>query len=200
MTNIRVAAPSVRAYGQQATDVFGGMHTSLSTLVDQVVNVHYVGPNADDFKAKCGQIATDFATQMHKDMVSMAEVVRVSTSNIASSLGGAPISIAIDSKPFVASAATKSDAEVTDVETAGLEQLTPLVTQRFAELREALSTHLTALQGTDWQGSSKEAAVGAVSKYTTSAQANCDTTEKSITTFISNQLKSVLDADRPVAI
>ena len=65
MTTIRVAAPSVRAYGAQATEIFGAMHSSLKTLVDDVVHVHYIGPNADMFKAKCGQIAADFANQMH---------------------------------------------------------------------------------------------------------------------------------------
>ncbi len=117
MTTIRVAAPSVRAYGTQAQEIFGAMHTSLNSLVDDVVHVHYIGPNADMFKAKCGQIAADFANKMHADIAAMAEAVRASTSAIAGSLGGAPISISVEARPFIVAPAVKSDAEVTDVET-----------------------------------------------------------------------------------
>ena len=109
MTTIRVAAPSVRAYGTQATEIFGAMHSSLKSLVNDVVHVHYFGPNADMFKAKCGQIAADFANQMHRDMAAMAEAVRVSTSNIANSLGGAPISISVEARPFIVAPAVKSE-------------------------------------------------------------------------------------------
>ncbi len=93
----------------------------------------------------------------------------------------------------------KSEAEVTDVETSGLEALTPRVTHHFGALREGLSSHLSALQATDWAGAAKEGAVGAVSSYTTTATTNCDAAEKSITAYISNQLESVLSADKPVA-
>ena len=152
------------------------MHTSLNSFVDDVVHVHYFGPNADDFKAKCGQIAADFANKMHADIAAMAEAVRASTSNIAGSLGGAPISIAVEARPFIVAPATKSDAEVTDVETVGLEAADaagdPATSPRCAR---AWRRHLSALQATDWarlrQGGRRRARCP---PYTTSAQANCD--------------------------
>ena len=51
----------------------------------------------------------------------------------------------------------------------GLEALTPRVTHHFGALREGLSSHLSALQATDWAGAAKEGAVSAVSSYTTTA-------------------------------
>ena len=127
MTTIRVSAPSVRAYGTQAQDIFGDIHTSLGQLVNDVTQVQYRGPNAATFKAKCGQMAADFANKMHTDIASMAEAVRASTSNIAGSLGGTPITITVEAKPFIVAPVEKSDGEETHVETSGLEALTPLV-------------------------------------------------------------------------
>ncbi len=181
MTTIRVSAPSVRGYGTQAQDIFGEIHTSLGQLVNDVTQVEYRGPNAAAFKAKCGQLAADFANKMHTDMSSMAEAVRASTSNIAGSLGGAPISISVEAKPFIVGPAEKSDGEETHVETSGLEALTPLVNSRFSAIREGLANHLSALRATDWAGQAKEAAVTTVSGYTTTAQTNCQSAQDSIT-------------------
>jgi hypothetical protein len=199
MTTIRVSAPSVRSYGAQAQDIFGEIHTSLGQLVNDVTHVHYIGPNAAMFKAKCGQIAADFANKMHTNMSSMAEAVRASTSNIANSLGGSAITISVEARPFIVAPAEKSDGELTDVDTTGLEALTPLVNQRFAAIREGLASHLSALQATDWAGQAKDGAVSTVSAVTRAAQNNCQTTQTSITDFIASQLESVLAADKPIA-
>jgi hypothetical protein len=196
MTTIRVSAPSVRAYGTQAQDIFGEIHTSLGQLVNDVTNVEYRGPNAASFKAKCGQMAADFANRMHTDMAAMAEAVRASTSNIAGSLGGSAITISVEAKPFIVGPVEKADGEETHVETAGLEALTPVVTQRFSAIREGLASHMSALQATDWAGNAKDTAVTTVSGYTRTAQGNCQTAESSITDYIARQLESVLAADK----
>ena len=100
MTLIRVNPESVRGYGRQAQSAFETMHQSLVELVDEVVAVRYFGPNAVAFKTECGRMSADFANRLHMDMGAMADAVRRSTSNIAASLGGAPIHIQIDNRPI----------------------------------------------------------------------------------------------------
>ena len=93
MTIVRVEPGSVRAYATSAQQQFEGIHSELTTLVNDAVGVHYQGPNAVSFKTKAGQMAAEFANSLSKDMGQIADAVRASTSNIAGSLGGAPIQI-----------------------------------------------------------------------------------------------------------
>jgi hypothetical protein len=194
MTVIRVVPESVRSYGNRAQNTFGEMHTSLKTLVDDVVEVRYFGPNAVSFKTESGRLAAEFANKLHADIAGMAEAVRASTSNIAGSLGGAPISITVDAKPIVP--ATPETVDYVDVDTSALESLMPKVTAHFASLRASLDSHLDALRATDWEGKAKISAVEQVQGYTASARAKCDSAQNSITRYIGEQLNSVVNADK----
>ena len=193
MTLIRVNPASVQTYGTTAQATFEAMRGTLESLVDDVVGVHYYGPNSVQFKTQSGQLAAQFANSLNADMGSMANSVRTSTSNIAGSLGGSPISIEV-----VGTAITPDEVlavDYVDVDTTALESLIPVVTTRFTSLREGLASHLTALQNTDWAGNAKDTAVEAVSTYTTSAVDKCNVAEESITTFIRTQIDSVTAAD-----
>jgi len=194
MTLIRVNPESVRSYGSQAQSLFESMTTSLDRLVNDVVAVRYFGPNAVAFKTECGRMAADFGNKLYADMGAMADAVRRSTSNIAASLGGSPISIQLANKTIVAP--TPESVDFVDVDTAALEAVVPVVTGHFTSIRDGLTTHFQRLQQTDWEGNAKLAAVDAVGGFTTSARQSCDSTEQSLTTFIGNQVRSVVDADR----
>ena len=194
MTVIRVNPESVRGYGSQAQTIFEAMHTALVALVNDVVAVRYFGPNAVAFKTECGRVAADFANRLHADLGAMADAVKTSTTNIASSLGGAPISIQIDARPITPP--TPASVDYVDVDTAALEGVMPVVTGHFDGLRQGLADHLARLQATDWEGNAKLAAVDSVSGFTTSATAKCDTAETSITTYVRTQIDSVTTADR----
>jgi hypothetical protein len=194
MTLIRVEPESIRRYGHAAQAIFDGIHGSLVELVDQVVAVRYFGPNAFTFKSEVGRLAADFANRLHLDMQAMAEAVRTSTTNIAAALGGAPISIALDPRPITPPVPAAVD--FVDVDTAALEALVPVVVGRFEALRQGLSSNVTQLEATDWQGNAKRLVVEAVSRVTTSARARCDTAEGAITSFVHTQLEGVLAADR----
>jgi len=194
MTVIRVDPQSVRDYGRQAQGIFDTMHGELVTLVNDVVAVRFFGPNAVAFKTDCGKVAADFANKLNADMGAMADAVRTSTSNIAASLGGAPITIQLDSKAITPP--TPETVDYVDVDTSALESLIPVVAQHFTGLRNGLKDNLSRLQGTDWEGNAKIAAVDAVSGFTTSAQAKCDTAEQSVTNYIRNQIEAVTTADR----
>jgi len=193
MTLIRVNPTSVQTYGGAAQQTFEAMRGTLESLVGDVIGVHYFGPNSVQFKTQSGQLAAQFANSLNADMGAMANSVRASTSNIAGSLGGAAISIEV-----LGTAITPGEVaavDYVDVDTTALESLIPVVTTRFTSLREGLTSHLTALQNTDWEGNAKVAAVEAVSAYTTSAQAKCDTAEASITSYVRTQIDSVTAAD-----
>lgn len=193
MTVVRVNPESVRSYGTQAQGIFESMHSSLTALVNDVVAVRYFGPNSVSFKTECGRVATDFAAKLHADMAGMAHAVRTSTTNIAGALGGAPISVTLESRAITSP--TPAVVDYVDVDTEALSNLTPVVTRHFDALREGLARHLAALQGTDWEGNAKTSAVGAVAGFTNSARAKCDAAQQSISGYITAQIDSVTSAD-----
>jgi len=194
MTLIRVDPESVRGYGHQAQKVFETIHQSLAELVNEVVAVRYFGPNAVAFKTECGRMSADFANRLHLDMAAMANAVRQSTSNIAAALGGQAIHIQIDSRPIAPPVPQVVD--YVDVDTAALESIVPVVGRRFAQLRHGLTSNFQRLQATDWEGNAKLAAIDAVGRFTTSAQAKCDEAEQALSTYITRQVQSVIAADR----
>lgn len=194
MTLIRVNPESVRAYGTQAQSTFDTMTASLNQLARDVVAVRYFGPNAVAFKSECGRIAADFGNRLHLDMAAMADAVRRSTSNIAASLGGAPISISMTNQAIVPP--TPAVVDYVDVDTDALEALVPVVSGHFTSIREGLSGNFGQLQQTDWEGAAKLAAVDAVGGFTTSARHSCEQAESALTSYIRNQVQSVVAADR----
>ncbi len=194
MTLIRVNPESVRTYATQAQIQFDAMTSSLDRLVRDVVAVRYFGPNAVAFKTECGRLAAEFGTNLHADIANMADAIRRSTSNIAASLGGQPITIAISSRPI--SPPSPEVVDIVDVDTSALESVIPIVTGHFTSIRDGLTRNFQQLQQTDWEGNAKLAAVDAVGGLTTSARHTADRAEQALTTYIRNQVQSVLSADR----
>lgn len=193
MTVIRVNPESVRSYGASAQGIFDSMRTSLNSLVNDVVGVRYFGPNAVEFKSECGRVAADFANKLNADMGAMADAIRTSTTNIAASLGGAPVTIQVNGSAITPP--VPATVDYVDVDTQALSDSVPVVTGHFSSLREQLSANLSKLQATDWEGNAKIAAVDAVSTFTTAAQAKCTEAETSITGYINAQVESVTAAD-----
>ena len=104
----RVNPTDVQAYGTAAQGYFDNIFTSLTTLCDNVVGVHYFGTNAYQFKYDAGELAEAFARGMATDLGNLADGIRKTTSNIAGSLGGQAISISVSGKPInAAGAATR---------------------------------------------------------------------------------------------
>ena len=194
MTLIRVNPASVLQYGREAQAAFEQMHQSLVDLVGEVVAVRYFGPNAVAFKTECGRLAADFAGRLHLDMAAMADAVRRSTSNIATSLGGQPIHLGVDARPI--QPPLPEVVDFVDVDTTALEALLPVVARRFGDLRQHLTTNFQRLQATDWEGNAKLAAVDAVGGFTTSARQTCDVAEQSLCDVVRRQVQAVVAADR----
>ncbi|PIE31718.1 MAG: hypothetical protein CSA55_05090 [Ilumatobacter coccineus] len=194
MTLIRVNPESVRQYGLDAQSIFESIHQTLTTLVNDIVAVHYYGPNSVLFKTESGRMATEFSHRLHLDMEAMATAVRSSTSNIAHALGGVPISISFTGRAVVAPQPTVVD--YVDVDTSALDALLPVISSRFDELRHCLDRHLAQLAATDWQGQAKTHAVDAVTRFTSLSKKRCTTAETEISSYIRRQIESVLVADR----
>ena len=194
MTVVRVNPQSVRAYGTDAQAKFDAIRTELVGLVNAVTEVRYFGPNAVDFKTKSGQIAADFANRLNQDLGAIADAVRVSTSNIAASLGGAPVSIAVNgatiSPPAVAT------VDYVDVDTSALDALKGTVDRHFAAINALFDGHLQKLNSTDWTGNAREQAVTAVRSFTNAAKSKSTEAQQSLTTYITNQVQSVVSADK----
>jgi hypothetical protein len=195
MSVIRVNPESVRQYAAAATERFAHSRTELEGLVREAVEVRYYGPNAVEFKTRCGQMTAEYSTKLLADLTQIADAVRASTSAIASSLGGVPLVLSVDGSPVTAPPVPPADGTF-DVDVSALEALKPVVSRRIDAVRQALSEHLTALRSTDWEGAAKASAVDAVTTFTNQAQTKATEAETAINAFIDSQISSVLAADR----
>jgi hypothetical protein len=195
MTLIRVQPDSIRQYASVAQQNFDAIRVELQALVSNAAGVQYFGPNAVDFKTRCGQMAADFATSIGSDLAQIADAVRASTTNIAGSLGGAAIAISVNSAPVPIPAIAAGDGSV-EIDTAGLEGLKPTVSRHIEAISSQLDAHLRSLSSTDWQGSAKEGALSAVTGFTNAAKSKAAEAQASITSYVDSQIASVLASDR----
>ncbi|MDE0805760.1 MAG: hypothetical protein OSA99_20850 [Acidimicrobiales bacterium] len=192
---VRVNPASVRSYGGSAQDTFGQIRTSLENLVRDAVSIEYYGPNAVDFKQKCGQISADLANALTTDMTAIADAVKTTTSNIAASLGGPPVDIQFNGSPINAPAVPAGDDSV-GANLPALEGFKGTANSYFQAISEQFSSHLQALQGTDWEGKAKENAVGQVGRFTKSAKSKVEEAKNEMTKYVSEQIEAVQRADQ----
>jgi hypothetical protein len=190
----RVNPVDVQAYGTAAQGYFDSIFTSLTTLCSDVVGVHYFGTNAYQFKYDAGELAEAFARSMATDLGNLADGIRTSTSNIAGSLGGQPISIAVSGKPINAPT-PQADTGIQEVDPSALTDLISTVGSRFSEINEAMNGHRTRLENTDWKGDAKDGTVSLVAAWTTNAQNKASEAQTKLVTFINKQIELVTAAD-----
>lgn len=195
MTEVkRVVPQSLVGYGNQATGIFGSMHSSLTELVNLIVEVDYMGGNATRFKTEAGQIAVAFASDLQKDIGTVAVSVQSSCTNISQSMGGPPITITVTGDPIAApTVAAATDDSQASVD--GLVGLKPGVTGKFEQLSTLLNNHLAALQRTDWTGVAKNRISDEVGTFTRNSQTKCASARDDINRFIQDQVDSLVATD-----
>jgi hypothetical protein len=194
MSVIRVDPGSIRQYASSAQSQFDSIRTELQGLVNDAVSVRYFGPNAVQFKTKCGQMAADFGLKLGQDLSRIADAIRSSTTAIATSLGGAPISISVNASPIPVPPVPAGDGSM-EIDTSGLDSLKPAVSRHINTITSQLAAHLRNLQSTDWQGQAKDSAVGAVSGFTNLAGSAANEAQQSITSYIDAQISDVMAMD-----
>jgi post-segregation antitoxin (ccd killing protein) len=195
MSLIRVDPASIRWYAATAQGQFDSIRSELQALVNDAINVAYFGPNAVQFKTRCGQMAADFGARIGRDLSEIADAVRSSTTAIATSLGGAPISISVNGAPLAVASVPAGDGAV-EIDTTGLDALKPAVGRHISAISSTLSAHLRNLQATDWQGQAKDAAVAAVASFTNGAAGAAAGAQQAISGYIDAQIASVMAMDR----
>jgi post-segregation antitoxin (ccd killing protein) len=195
MSVIRVDPASIRQYAATAQGQFDSIRSELQGLVNDAVNVRYFGPNAVQFKTRCGQMAAEFGARIGRDLSEIADAVRSSTTAIATSLGGSPISISVNGAPLPVPPVPAGDGAV-EIDTTGLDGLKPAVARHISAISSTLSAHLRHLQATDWQGQAKDAAVAAVASFTNRAAGAAADAQQAITGYIDAQVASVMAMDR----
>jgi hypothetical protein len=195
VSDVRVNPPSVRAYGTTAQETFGSIRTSLETLVSDAVAVDYYGPNAVDFKTKCGQLAVDLANALTQDMTKIADAVKTTTSNIAASLGGGPVDIQFNGSAITAPAVPQGDESV-GANLPALEGMKATANGHFTAISEQFTNHLSSLQQTDWVGTAKENAVGAVTGFTNGAKTKIQEANTEMNTFVDKQIEEISKANK----
>jgi hypothetical protein len=191
----RVNPTDVSAYGTAAQGYFDNIYTSLTTLCSDVVNVHYYGTNAYQFKYDAGELAEAFARGMAKDLGSLADGIRATTSNIAGSLGGQPISITVSGKDINAPT-PQADTGIQEVDVTALTDLITTVGTRFTEINDAMNGHKDRLVNTDWKGDAKDGTVELVANWTTNAQTKSSDAQTKLVDFINKQIEKVNEADK----
>lgn len=195
MSDVRVNPPSVRAYGTSAQETFGSIRTSLETLVSDAVSVDYYGPNAVAFKNKCGQIASGLANALTLDMGKIADAVKNTTTNIAFALGGPPVDIQFNGAEISPPAVPSGDESV-GANLPALEGMKGTATTHFAAVSDQFDSHLTSLRNTDWVGTAKENAVGAVTGFTNQAKAKVEEAKAEMTKYIDAQIDEINKANK----
>ena len=170
---------SVRAYGIRADEEFQSIRSQMQALVDDVVNVNYLGPNAHAIKTQCGQMASDFTTKLSSDVTAIVGAVQKATSDISASLGGAPLTINVNTAP-ITPPSVPAPPEFVQVDTSALTALTGTVTSHMTAIDSALDDHLSALESTDWTGNAKDEAVSAVSQFTSAAKSQTQASQSQI--------------------
>lgn len=195
MSDVRVNPPSVRSYGSSAQEAFGSIRSSLETLVSDAVSVDYYGPNAVDFKTKCGQLAADLANALTQDMTKIADAVKTTTSNIAFALGGPPVDIQFNGAQISPPAIPQGDESV-GANLPALEGMKGTAKSHFTAITDQFTNHLSALQSTDWVGTAKENAVGAVTGFTNAAKTKVEEANTEMNTFIDKQIDEINKANK----
>jgi hypothetical protein len=195
VSDVRVNPPSVRAYGTSAQETFGSIRTSLETLVSDAVSVDYYGPNAVAFKNKCGQIASGLANALTLDMGKIADAVKNTTTNIAFALGGPPVDIQFNGAEISPPAVPSGDESV-GANLPALEGMKGTATTHFAAVSDQFDSHLTSLRNTDWVGTAKENAVGAVTGFTNQAKAKVEEAKAEMTKYIDAQIDEINKANK----
>lgn len=195
VTDIRVNPASVRQYAGQAQESFQQVHKSLENLVNDVTQVNYYGPNATQFKGQCQTTAVEFAEALNADVRNIIDAVRNTTSSIAGSLGGGPISIEYSGGSVSAPAIPQGDGESVGANLPALEALADTVATHFNAIGERLTAHLQALNSTDWTGNAKESAVSSVTRFTNDAQGKVDEASQKISQYIRDQVADVRSKD-----
>lgn len=193
--NIRVNPGSVRSYGSSAQETFGNIRTSLESLCSDVVAVDYYGPNAVQFKTKCGELASNLANALTIDMGKIADAVKTTTSNIAASLGGPPVDIQFNGSQVQAPAVPQGDDSV-GVNLPALEGMKGTTKSYFSSISDQFTSHLTSLQNTDWTGTAKDNAVSAVTTFTNSAKGKVEEAANEMATYIDTQIQATDRANR----
>jgi hypothetical protein len=190
----RVNPTDVQAYGTAAQGYFDSIYTALTTLCSDVVGVHYYGTNAYQFKYDAGELAEAFARGMAKDLGSLADGIRATTSNIAGALGGAPISITVSGKEINAPT-PQADTGIQEVDPTALTDLITTVGTRFTEISDAMEGHKTRLENTDWKGDARDGTLTMVAGWTTNAQTKATDAQTKLVDFINKQIETVGAAD-----
>jgi hypothetical protein len=132
---------------------------------------------------------------MAKDLGSLADGIRATTSNIAGSLGGQPISITVSGKEINAPT-PQADTGIQEVDVTALSDLITTVGTRFTEINDAMNGHKDRLVNTDWKGDAKDGTVELVANWTTNAQTKSSDAQTKLVDFINQQIDKVNEADK----
>lgn len=195
MSDVRVNPASVRAYGTSAQETFGSIRTSLETLCSDAVAVDYYGPNAVDFKTKCGQIASDLANALTTDMTKIADAVKTTTSNIAFALGGPPVDIQFNGAQISPPAVPAGDESV-GANLPALEGMKGTCQTHFTAIGDQFDNHLSSLTATDWVGTAKDNAVGAVTGFTNQAKTKVQEAQTEMQAYVDKQIEEINKANK----
>jgi hypothetical protein len=127
-------------------------------------------------------------------MQQIAELVKVTTSNIAQALGGHAIVIKVNGNKIVPQKTSAAADGSQKVSTAALGSLPTILHTRFESMRTHLKAHQTDFTSFDvigWRSRAKTSADEAVRTFTTNASGHTSDAENEIVKFIKSQLDAL---------
>lgn len=199
MRDIEIHPEKVRAYAVRAQTHFDKLRTDLQIIVNTVDRVEYEGTNATMFKNTCNDMVGDFSQAFLKDMQEIAELVKVTTSNIAQALGGQPIVIRVNGSKIVPQKVAASSDGAQKVSTAALRSLPTIMHTRFESIRGHLKGHqsdFTSFEVIGWRSKAKSSADQAITSFTTHSTSSASEAEAEIVNYIKSQLDALDAADK----
>lgn len=193
--NILVNAADIKAYGRKVQQSFDKIHSQLQIITNAIARVEYEGGNATKFKREAGEIAAAFSKAMLEDMQSISEAIRVTTTNISQALGGEPIKINVNGAAIRPQPVKKGDG-TQSAKTTSLQGLSSTIGKRCDDIATQLTSQLTALRSTTWQGQGKRNAVELVTRFTRVAREHNADAKTKMTNFIAAQISALDAADK----
>ena len=194
MTVIKVNPESIHTYGKKAQKHFDDIRHHLQVMADEADRVPYAGNNAEKFKAETARLLSEYSKAMLKDLGTIADAIRVTTSNIAQSLGGQPITISVNGTPIVPQPVKKGDGTHL-LDTERFLQLPGKLTANFDAIDNQLAIHLRSLTATVWEGKAKHDCVQLVGDFTNTAKKDTAEAKRSVIDYITKQTASAIEGD-----
>lgn len=183
----------IREYLRGAPQHFAEIRTDLESLVHEVVQVRYHGPNATAFKQRCGEIGVDLSNALVREISEIADAVQSTASDFAQSMGGERIAIPFDGSPISAPAVPPA-TDMFEVDLVALDELKSTIAQRLGAVGETVTRLNERIRAVHASFPRWDNLVHEIGSFSTKARTRLEELGQSLNGAIDAQIESVRSA------